>query len=71
MNSITGAGMIDHRSWCCVGDSLCRCHVFSHWCGRFVSIIAIGHVEERRRRGHIIVCLSGDGTATLRRVMLR
>ena len=63
--------VFDHRSGCCIGDVRSRCHVFGHWCCKFVRLITIGHVEESIRRRHIVVCLSGDGTATLRREMLR
>ena len=26
--------MLDHWSWCCIGDGRCGCHVFGHWRGR-------------------------------------
>ena len=39
------------------------------WC-RFVrTVLTVSHVEGSRRSGHRLVCLSGDRTATLRRVM--
>ena len=62
----------NHRSRCCVGDGRCGRHVSEPWSRCWI------HVFHHRRcsgscigRSRRIVRLSGDGTATLRRVMLR